>query len=70
MLDRVVKVGALFFAVVFFLVGALGVYLGVNSVRAGGYADDIFLGAFIMLAYPLPFLFLYFYIRGSGKGRG
>jgi len=62
-LNKALEVMALVLAGVFFALGAYGVYTGVVSVRGGGYGDNIILGAFVMLAFPLICLIFYLYIR-------
>ena len=62
-LNRFLEVMSLVFAGIFFLVGACGIYTGVVSVRSGGYGDNIILGAFTMLAFPIICLLFYLYMR-------
>jgi len=67
-LTKFIKISMLVLAAIFFVEGAYGVYTGISNVLSGGYADNIFLGAFMMLLFPLPCLFLYFYLRHLEKG--
>lgn len=67
MWDKTMKVMMLIFAGVFFAIGVLGMVDGIRSVFAGGYADNIVLGAVIAFCFPLPCLGCYWFLKEIGK---
>lgn len=66
-LAKFMEIMALVMAGVFFLVGAYGVYTGICSVLAGGYADNIFFGAFMAIAFPIVCLVVYLCLRSMER---
>jgi len=64
---KVTKIIAVFFAIIFFALGALGVCDGIRSVVSGGYADNIVFGVIIMCGFPIPCIALYLFLMNEEK---
>ena len=56
-----------FFAVVFFIMGVLGIIDGIISICSGGFADNILLGLMIASGFPVMLLGISTLIPGRGK---
>ena len=69
MCDKITRRLMLCFAGVFFSIGVLGMVDGIRSVLAGGYADNIVLGAIIAFCFPLPYLGYYWFIKEIEQNR-
>ena len=63
MFDKTMKVIMLTFAIIFFIIGVLGIVDGIRSVLAGGYADNIVLGVIIACGFPIPCLAYYIFLK-------
>lgn len=60
---KFVRIWALVMMVTFLTIGVFGICDGVHSVAAGGYADNIVLGAIIASLFPLACFCLYLAAR-------